>query len=242
MSGGVLQVFLMLNIFVMGGLAVFGAQHAYAHFRPKKNQKTIAEEHPVSEELRKNLLATAQQNFSVVLEKSSSQLQKDLAETTSQLNAVLEKVGADVVETEMKLYKDNLAEVLSNAKHAAAEAEHNLINHQAELEAKLAERQSAFEARLIELQTSLEGTLTSRQAEIDKTLEARKVELTTQLEAEMAAEKDRLLKKMDAKLADVVASFLTETLQHEVDLGAQETYLLEQLEAHKDELREGLGI
>ncbi len=242
MSGGILQIFLILNVFIMGGLAVFAAQHAYAHFRPKKNQQNIAEEHPVSEELRKKLLATAEKNFQNVLEKSSNQLQKDLVDTTKQLNSVLEKVGAEIVESESRLYKENLNDVVSRTNHAVSEAQENLVKHQAELEKKLAERQSAFEAKLVELQTSIEGTLTNRQAEIDQLLDKRRKELEAQLEAEMTAQKQHLVTQLDTKLADVVSSFLTETLQHDVDLGAQETYLLSQLEAHKEELKKGLSL
>jgi F0F1-type ATP synthase membrane subunit b/b' len=54
------------------------------------------------------------------------------------------------------------------------------------------------------------------------------------------AEKQQLLQQIDTKLADAVTSFLVETLQHNVDLGAQMTYLTSVLEEHKDELKEGL--
>jgi hypothetical protein len=38
-------------------------------------------------------------------------------------------------------------------------------------------------------------------------------------------------------LGDAVASFLIDTLQHEVDLGAQTNYLIKTLDEHKDELK-----
>jgi hypothetical protein len=41
-------------------------------------------------------------------------------------------------------------------------------------------------------------------------------------------------------LADAVASFLIETMQHNVDLGAQSTYLTTMLEEHKTELTKGI--
>ena len=53
---------------------------------------------------------------------------------------------------------------------------------------------------------------------------------------ELAAEKEQLAKLMDTKLADAVASFLMETLPHNVDLGAQSAYLTSMLEEHKAEL------
>jgi hypothetical protein len=57
---------------------------------------------------------------------------------------------------------------------------------------------------------------------------------------EVAAERQALIQQMETKLADGVASFLTETLQHNVDLGAQTAYLTAMLEEHKDELTKGL--
>jgi hypothetical protein len=45
---------------------------------------------------------------------------------------------------------------------------------------------------------------------------------------------------MDTKLADAVTSFLMETLQHNVDLGAQSAYLTAMLDEHKDELVKGV--
>lgn len=242
MSGGILQIFLILNVFVMGGLAVFGAQHAYAHFKPKDKKEAEGSNSDVGlpDETREKLLADAEKAFHNVLERSANDLQKDLVATTTQLNKVLEKVGSEIVDSESRLYKENLNDVVSRTNQAVGEAQQNLVKHQAELEKKLAERQSAFEAKLVELQTGIEKTLTSRQAEIDQLLDKRRKELETQLETEMKAQKDHLVAQMDTKLADVVSSFLTETLQHEVDLGAQESYLLSQLEAHKDDLKKGL--
>ena len=58
--------------------------------------------------------------------------------------------------------------------------------------------------------------------------------------AEITAEKEVLIKLANAKLADAVASFLIETLGHNVDLGAQSAYLTEMLEEHKDEILKGI--
>ena len=239
MGGVLLQIFLIINVFAMGALAVIGFQHAYAHFRPQKKEAD-EEPHPISDELRVKLLAAAQSNFEHVLEKSAKKLEKDLVVTTGELNKTLEKIGAELVDREMQLYKENLRTLLDESAHESEDAKTNLAKHQAKLEKKLAERQATFEARLVELQTSLESTLTTRQHELDELLEKRRKELESQLETELRAQKDITAKQIDTKLADAIASFLSETLQHEVDLGAQETFLIAQLEAHKDELKKGL--
>lgn len=74
---------------------------------------------------------------------------------------------------------------------------------------------------------------------ISKEIAQHQDELKSQLDQEMAAEKQRLLKQIDTKLADAVGSFLLETLQHNIDLGAQSPYLIEILKEHKaDFMRE----
>lgn len=64
-------------------------------------------------------------------------------------------------------------------------------------------------------------------------IDAHRSELEAQMQQQLTAEKERLLKQIDTKLADAVSSFLIETLQHNVDLGAQEAYLKTMLEEHK---------
>lgn len=58
---------------------------------------------------------------------------------------------------------------------------------------------------------------------------------------ELAAEKKSLVAQIDTKLADAVASFLNETLQHNIDLGGQTEYLLSMLEEHKAEFIKEVG-
>lgn len=65
-------------------------------------------------------------------------------------------------------------------------------------------------------------------------------ELKGKLAEEITAEKQRLMERIDTKLADAVSSFLVDALGHDVDLGAQTNYLLATLDQHKDELKEGI--
>ena len=76
---------------------------------------------------------------------------------------------------------------------------------------------------------------------IDKELAEQKAALQAQFAADMAAEKQRLLQQLDTKLADAVASFLLETMQHNVDLGAQSAYLTAMLDEHKAEIIREVG-
>lgn len=217
-----LQIFLLLNVFIIGALTVIAAQHAYAHFKPtpppEKPHRPIAHGAHLPPEVRKHLLEMAQINFQTVLDHSAAELQHDLRTTSTQLNKHLEKLGNDIVSDEMKRYKTNLDELRHHAETAIGGAQTYIAEHQAKLKAKLDERQSELEAKLTERQTELE----------------------TKLNDEIVAEKQRLTQQLDTKLADAVASFLIETLQHNVDLGAQSAYLTAMLEEHKSEIIKGV--
>lgn len=68
---------------------------------------------------------------------------------------------------------------------------------------------------------------------IKQAVAGHQVEIEAQVAAELQAEKQALIKQIDIKLGDAVGSFLVEALQHNVDLGSQEAYLLQLLEEHK---------
>ncbi|HET8709372.1 MAG TPA: hypothetical protein VFL85_03770 [Candidatus Saccharimonadales bacterium] len=86
-----------------------------------------------------------------------------------------------------------------------------------------------YHAELDKLRTQAEAAGTQAQDDLSQ----HQAELKAKLDADMAAEKERLSAQIDTKLADAVASFLLETLQHDVDLGAQTNYLTKMLDEHK---------
>ncbi|HET6924373.1 MAG TPA: hypothetical protein VFH39_00905, partial [Candidatus Saccharimonadales bacterium] len=118
---------------------------------------------------------------------------------------------------------------------ATAEDIHKLVQKMG-TEAVAGELQN-YRARLAELQQKTEADM----AGVRDAITAHQAELKAKLEADIAAEKERLLTQIDTKLADAVAAFLLDTLQHEVDLGAQQQYLTKMLEEHKEELKKDLG-
>ena len=86
-----------------------------------------------------------------------------------------------------------------------------------------------YRTELAKLREQAESALGGAQQEVS----AHQAELSAKL-AEKQAE---LEAKLAEDIAAAVASFLTETLQHNVDLGAQSQYLITMLEEHKNELR-----
>ena len=71
-------------------------------------------------------------------------------------------------------------------------------------------------------------------------VEQQRFELRQSMEADLVAERQRLADKFNAKLGDVVSSYLAESLGGGVDLGAQMQYILSSLEAHKEDIKKDL--
>jgi F0F1-type ATP synthase membrane subunit b/b' len=198
-----LQIFLIITVFLAGILATIAAYHALAHFRPHPEEK---KPHPVDQtvhlpaDVRQKLLGVAQSNFQKVLDHSASELETDLKSTAEKLISQLDKLGVELVTSEMQRYKASLETLRMQTEETVAGGNADIAAHQTDIKAKLSARQTELEAKLNE---------------------------------EITAEKQRLLDQIDTKLGDAVASFLIETLQHNVDLGSQSAYLTSMLEEHK---------
>lgn len=206
-----LQIFLVVTVFLAGILATIAAYHALAHFRPRVEEK---KPHPVDQavhlpaDVRRKLLEVAQSNFQKVLDHSASELEQDLKSTAEKLTSRLDRLGIELVSSEMERYKTSLETLRQQTEATVANGNADIAAHQSDIQTKLTARQAALEAKLAE---------------------------------EIASEKQHLLEQIDTKLADAVASFLIETLQHNVDLGAQSAYLTSMLEEHKAEFAKGMN-
>lgn len=76
--------------------------------------------------------------------------------------------------------------------------------------------------------------------QIHQAVEHQRVELRQGMEAELESEKKVLADKFDAKMGDVVASYMSEALGSGVDLGSQMKFILQSLESHKEDIRKDL--
>lgn len=148
--------------------------------------------------------------------------------------AVREKL-LEEAETHFRAVLDRTAKNLEHdLEHTAGQIEKRVGKLGSEAED---EELQHYKATVDELQDKTKTDL----RDIDKELAEQKAELKAQFAEDMAAEKQRLLQQLDTKLADAVASFLLETMQHNVDLGAQSAYLTAMLEEHKEEIIREVG-
>jgi len=213
MNATTLQIFLLVNVFLVGVVFAAAIRHAYAHFRPQSHEvekphRPAAQPVHLPPEVKEHMLQTAQEHFQSVLDHSATELGNDLKSIVTQLNGRLEKLGTEIVSDEMKRYRMDLDQLRAQTEANISGAQTEINQHQTDLKSKIDQRRTELEAKM---------------------------------DAEIAAEKQALIEQIDTKLADAVASFLTETLGHNVDLGAQNAYLIATLEEHKAELIKGIG-
>lgn len=206
-----LQIFLLVNVFLIGALAAVAVRHALAHFKPHTHDAEKARPaHPIvqlSPAVKERLIKDAEVKLQAVLDRSVTQLERSLTETSGRLDRQLERMGSKIISDEMARYNKALDELQARTQISISGAQAEITQHQDDLKAKLAERQAELEAKLAD---------------------------------DMAVEKARLIAELDTKLGDAVTSFLLETMAHEVDLGAQNAYLIKMLNEHKDEITKGV--
>jgi F0F1-type ATP synthase membrane subunit b/b' len=205
----ILQILLLLNVFFMGALAVVAFRHAYAHFWPHAHEP----EKPAM---------PAVDPLHLPAEVKESLIHEAQANFLAVLNGSVGELEHDLKDTAVKL-TTQLEELGSQV--ATTES----TRYAATLEALRQQTEAAL--------TAAQSEISQHQADLKARLTEQQNELQAKLAEQMAAEQQQLIKQIDTKLADAVASFLTETLQHNVDLGAQTAYLTATLEEHKDEFK-----
>jgi hypothetical protein len=209
----VLEIFLMGNVLLIGVLITLAVQHALAHYRPHPDDKPgVANSNP-------------KQPGAKSIELPSEIKDKLLRASQANFQEVLDKSAADL-DKDLKMTSLQLNKLLSRlgGEIVGNELERyrlDLETIRQEAEAAVKNAQANYEAHQADLKAKLaEEIATEKEAMV----------------AELLAEKQQIIGQLDTKIADGIASFLVETLQHNVDLGAQTAYLTAQLEEHKADL------
>lgn len=211
MSTGFLQVFLLINAMLIGIVAAVATRHAFAHFRPDKHD---AEKHPVPPQVKLSPAVREE-----LLEKAKQNYQKILDNAAGQLQLDLSRTSASLNKQLDTLGNEIVADEMKRYK------------------ASLESLQKDTEVSI----SSTKDQLATHQEELKAAMAEHQKQMMEKLNQEIAVEKDRLLAQIDTKLADAAASFLIETLQHNVDLGAQTAYLTSMIEEHKEDFKKEVG-
>lgn len=149
------------------------------------------------------------------------------------------KVFSDIdLETIQKQAKEQLTQIAGKAAERLQGSLNNSVDQMSSnisesLGTDLRAEFEKYQVSLAALRDQTVGEFTKIQQELDH----RKLELMEHLEKEVAEERERRLEAFNQRMGDVVASYLTEALGNQVDLGAQGTHIIETLEAHKDDIK-----
>lgn len=211
METAFLQLFILLDVFVAGILATMALRHAKAHFRP--NTHDLEKTRPSAATQGAHLPPAVRQQM---LEEAQANFQLVLNRAAKELQKDLESTASEIKK-----------QLEHHGSEAVREELERYRTHLSQLQQQTEQVMTGAEQAASEHQTEL----AAKAAEYQATLKAK-------MEEEIAAEKQRLIDQLDTKLADAVAAFLVETLQHDVDLGAQSAYLNKLLNEHKAEIIE----
>ncbi len=184
-------------------------------------------------------IAKHQAELKTSLDERQAQLESELAQRRMEVEQKLSERQASI-ETKLKDHQNEvetrLAERQAKLDEHQNEVENRLAERQAEADTNIVKRQTEVETKLAQHQAEVETRLSSLQAEVESNLAERRAQAEAKLSEEINTEKQRLIGQVETRLADAVASFLSETLGHNVDLGAQSSYMTAMLEEHKAEL------
>lgn len=149
-----LQIFLLINVFIIGMLAAIAWRHAYAHFRPHKHEPEQPRPAPnqvhLSAEARAHLQQQAEINFKTALDHTAADFKRDLATTAERLNKLLERMSTEIVGDELERYRHELAVLRKHAEADLGVIRGEVAKHQEELKAQLAKEIAAEKEQLIQ--------------------------------------------------------------------------------------------
>lgn len=209
MDSNTLQILLMINVFLVGIFTTIAIRHAYRHFRPEQNNETPKPTHPKPKQI--GLPPEVKEQLLL----SSQEHFKDV------LNHSAKRLEKDLRNTAAKLNKQ-LDKVGTNI----------LLNEMKRYRMDLEMLRKQAETVI----NNAQADVVKHQAELKDSLAKQQTELETKMKSEIEDEKKYIIKQIDTKISDSIASFLTETMQHNVDLGAQIPYITSILESHKAEI------
>ena len=209
----ILQWVVIVSVFLIGVIGTIAVDHMIEHQRIKK----IQPKKPVAQSLASISIPAAMREE--LLEKAQKNFQKVLDNSAIILQRDLGTISEKLNRQLEKLGSD-------------------IVNTESERYRK------TIESLRKQAETTINEAVnetSSHQTEINTRLTEKQAELEASLVAKIKTEEELIIKQIDTKLSDAVISFLTETMQHNVDLGAQSDYLIAMLEEHKDEIRKGIA-
>lgn len=158
MSGNtLLQIFLYLQIFVMGALAAIAGKNAYNHFKSPQNDPEAPQHQSahanlnieLSPDVKQRILQASEAQFKTVLNQSASKLQSDLGYSADQINNMVNRLAAEIISGELERYGAELNKLRSQANVAMGGISTEVVKHQEAVKAKITQELEEEKQKLI---------------------------------------------------------------------------------------------
>ena len=149
-----LQIFIYIDVFIIGAASVTAVRHAYAHFRPHaeaKDNRPPPTQPNLSKEVRDKLILDAETKYQAILDRSAGQLSKELGITMDKINQSINHLASDIIDMEQKGFASLFKEYEDKASATLDSAKDQSLSYQNELKAKLEADAEAEKQRLISL-------------------------------------------------------------------------------------------
>jgi hypothetical protein len=150
-----LQIFLLIQVFILGALVAVAAMHYLTNLKPGKKEQTtepaqqLIKPIDLPQESKEKLIRDSQAQFEVAVERSAAQLQKSLVATNDQINDLVMRLATDVVSNELEHYKADIAALHEQTKADMSGISAEVSKHQEELKAQIKQELEAEKQRLI---------------------------------------------------------------------------------------------
>ena len=133
------QIFILIDVFIAGGVTVVAVQHLLAHNRQKNKKQDMPEVPIPTEDFQAKLQHQSELHYSNVLQNSVKRLENDLASSSEQINGLIKRFAGEIVGQEMHRYRTEFQKLHMQAEEDLKGVNNAMQANQAELRAKMAQ-------------------------------------------------------------------------------------------------------
>ena len=158
-----LQIFILIDVLIIGLLAPYLYRHARAHFKPEQHDAHAENaDAALPAAVKARILKDSEAKFEAVVNHSITELQHNLQHTTTEVNTMIKKLSVDVVNNELEQYRDGLAKLHTQAEKDLGDFKQKMEGHETEMKQKLADEMTVEKQRLVkQLDTKLGDAVSS---------------------------------------------------------------------------------
>lgn len=142
------NLFIFINAFIIGGLAVLGFLHLYAHRASKKVQPKAQTEIRIPRTVKERIIEEAEAHMRLILNTNAKEIGRDLSETTSRMTNQIEKVISETIEMQRSTSVAAQAAVVDAGAQAVEKLSEVSVADKTALDAAYETSKAEFEQKL----------------------------------------------------------------------------------------------